>query len=95
MIVSLQELGGIISVYSDQEKLLRPPGGTTADLLNTAEMASIVTILPPTVLTFKILEEKDFGPNYFDSKKNQSVNKSFIISTNKQPQLSLHSTYLN
>ena len=45
------------------------PGGTTADLLNTAEMASIVTILPPTVLTFKILEEKDFGPNYFDSKK--------------------------
>ena len=41
----------------------------TADLLNTAEMASIVTILPPIVLTFKILEEKDFGPNYFDSKK--------------------------
>ena len=31
LIVSLQELGGIISVYSDQEKLLRPPGGTTAD----------------------------------------------------------------
>ena len=56
----------------------------TADLLNTAEMASIVTIQPPTVFTFKILEEKDFGPNYFDSKKNQFVNKSFIISTNKQ-----------
>ena len=62
-------------------------GPLPADLLNTAEMASIVTILPPTVLTFKILEEKDLGPNYFDSKKNQSVNKSFIISTNKQPQL--------
>ena len=40
----------------------------TADLLNTAEMASIVTILPPTVLTFKILQLKlkinqmHFGP---------------------------------
>ena len=61
--MSLQELGGIMSVYSDQEKLLRPPGHRrgpllTADLLNTAEMASIVTILPPTVLTLKLLEVK-------------------------------------
>ena len=81
LIVSLQELGGIISVYSDQEKLLRPPGGDHW-LLTSWILPRWLPLSQDSHQQFshsKSLRRKILVPIILTVKKNQSVNKSFII----------------